>query len=112
MTSVAGTSSGGEAETQGSRRGGFGDRELLNELLVASGGHDEAAFARFYQLTSSWIYYLLRRRTGSTAQAEDAMVRVYAAIWQRAASFAAPSQSALAWATTLACDLAGRDCHA
>ena len=105
--SLAVTSSGGDAEAEGCRDGGFGGRSLLAELLVAAGRHDEAAFARFYQLTSPWIYYLLRRRLRSTARAEDAMVTVYTAIWQRAASFAPPSQSALAWATALAYDLVG-----
>jgi RNA polymerase sigma-70 factor (ECF subfamily) len=105
--SVALSSSGGEAEAEGCRDGAFGGNRLLGELLVASGRHDEAAFARFYQLTSPWIYYLLRRRLRSTARAEDAMVTVYTAIWQQAASFASPKQSALAWATTLAYDLVG-----
>jgi RNA polymerase sigma-70 factor (ECF subfamily) len=102
--SVAATTSGGLAGAE-SRRDAFGGRKQLGELLVAVGRHDEAAFARFYQLTSPWIYYLLGHRTSSTARAEDAMVRVYAAIWQRAASFAPPNQSALAWATTIVYDL-------
>jgi RNA polymerase sigma-70 factor (ECF subfamily) len=101
-TGAAAISSSGQAETENSGEDAFGDRSLLNELLVASGRHDEAAFARFYQLTSPWIYLLLRRRTGSIAHAEDAMRLVYTAIWRRAASFAPPKQSALAWATTIA----------
>ena len=103
--SVAATSSAGEAEAEGCRDGAFGGGRLLSELLVASGRHDEAAFARLYQLTSPWIYHLLRRRTRSTAHAEDAMCLVYTAIWQRAASFAPPNQSALAWTTTIAYDV-------
>jgi DNA-directed RNA polymerase specialized sigma24 family protein len=102
--SSAVASSGGEAEV--CREGAFGGPTLLGELLIASGRHDEAAFARFYQLTSPWIYYLLRRRTGSTGDAEDAMRLVYTTIWQRAARFA-PNQSALAWATTIAYDVVG-----
>ena len=103
--SVAVTSAGSEVEAAGCREGAFGGGRLLSELLVASGRHDEAAFARFYELTSPWIYYLLRRWTGSTARAEDALRLVYIAIWQRAASYAPPDQSALAWATTVAYDL-------
>jgi DNA-directed RNA polymerase specialized sigma24 family protein len=99
--SVTAISSGGESQAE-FRGGAFGDRRLLNELLVASGRQDEAAFTRFYELTSPWIYLLLRRRTGSTAHAENAMRLVYAAIWRRAASFAPTKQSALAWATTIA----------
>src|SRR6476469_9955953 len=90
--SVAGTSLGGEAEAGGWRAGAFGGRRLLSELLVASGRRDEAAFARFYDLTSSWIYCLLRRRTGSITRAEEAMVLVSPPIWHRAASFAPASQ--------------------
>ncbi len=105
--SVIATSSGCQAEAEGGREGAFGGRRLLGELLVASGRHDEAAFARFYQLTSPWIYYLLRRRTGSTSHAEDALRLVYTTIWQRAPSFAPPNQSALAWATTIAYDVVG-----
>ena len=100
--SLAATPSAGEAEAEGRREDAFGGRKLLSELLVASGRHDEAAFTRLYQLTSPWIYHLLRRRTGSTADAEDAMCLVYTTIWQRAASYAPPNQSALAWMSTLA----------
>jgi|SRR5688500_8200546 DNA-directed RNA polymerase specialized sigma24 family protein len=99
--SVTAISSGGESEAENVGRGAFGDRRLLNELLVASGRQDEAAFTRFYELTSPWIYLLLRRRMGSTTHAEHAMRLVYAAIWRRAASFAPAKQSALAWATTI-----------
>jgi DNA-directed RNA polymerase specialized sigma24 family protein len=107
IASVAVTSSAGEAEAEGCREGAFGGRRLLSELLVASGRHDEAAFARLYQLTSPWIYYLLRRRTGSTSHAEDALRLVYTTIWQRAASFTPPNQSALAWVTAIAYDVVG-----
>ena len=103
--SVAVTSSGGEAQAESCREGAFGGGGLFSELLVASGRQDEAAFARFYQLKSPWIYDLLRCRTGSTAHAGHAMRLVYTAIWQRAASFAPPNQSALAWVTPIAYDL-------
>jgi DNA-directed RNA polymerase specialized sigma24 family protein len=106
-TSVALSSTGGGAEAEGFRERAFGGRRLLDELLVAAGRHDQAAFARFYQLTSPWIFFLLRRRMRSTARAEDAMVSVYTAIWQRAAGFTPPNQSALAWATSIAYDLVG-----
>ena len=88
--------------------GAFGGRRVLGELLVASGRRDEAAFARFYQLTSPWTYSLLRRRPGSTPDAEDALRLVYTAIWQRAAGFAPRQQSAIAWLTTVIYDTVGR----
>jgi DNA-directed RNA polymerase specialized sigma24 family protein len=73
--------------------------------LVASGRHDEVAFTRLYQLTSPWIQHLLRRRTKSTADTENAMRLIYTTIWQRAASYGPPNESALAWMTHLAYDL-------
>ena len=105
--SLAVTSSSVGAETAGRREGAFGGRRLLGELLVASAHHDEAAFARFYDLTSPWIYYLLRRRTGPTGHADNALRLVYIAIWRRSPSFSPQNQSALAWATTIAFDVVG-----
>jgi RNA polymerase sigma-70 factor, ECF subfamily len=93
---------------EGRGDGAFGGRRLLGELLVASAHQDEAAFARFYQLTSPWTYYLLRRRLASTPDAEDALRLVYTAIWQRAAGFAPRQQSAVAWLTTVIYDTVGR----
>ncbi len=92
---------GSEATTDRCHDGTFGDARLLEELLVASGRHDEDAFARFYRLTSPWVYSLLSRRTGSTADAEEAMVRAYATTWREAATFVR-NQSALAWMTQVA----------
>ena len=99
------TSSAGRADAQGCRGGTFGTSTLLTDLVLASGRHDEAAFARFYQLTSPWIFYLLRRWTSSTAHAEDATRLVYTTAWRRAANFAPTDQSALAWVTTIAYDV-------
>ena len=103
--SVAVSSSGGEGRNEDCREGAFGGSKLLGELLVAAGRRDEAAFARFYQLTSPWIFFLLRRRTRSTADAEDAMRLVYTTIWRRAVTFAPANQSALTWATTIAYEM-------
>ena len=92
---------GSEATTDRCQKGTLGDAGMLEELLVASGRHDEDAFTRFYRLTSPWIYSLLSRCTGSTADAEEAMVRVYATTWRQAATFVR-NQSALAWMTKVA----------
>lgn len=103
---TAASASGGEVGP-GGREGAFGGNRVLADLLLASGRQDQAAFAQLYQLTSPWIYYLLRRRTGSTTEAEDAVVVVYAGIWHRAAQFASSNQSALSWLTTMTYELAG-----
>ena len=102
ITGFTAVSTAGQTQADAARDKAVGGEALLNELLVASGHHDEAAFARFYQLTSPWIYYLLLRRTGSTVLAEDALCNVYVAVWRRAGSFEPLEKSALAWATTLA----------
>ena len=105
ITGTAVLSAAGRTQAEGDQEKAFGGDALFNDLLVASGRHDEAAFARFYQLTSPWIYYLLLRRTGSTVLAEDALRDAYVAVWHRAPSFAPRETSALAWATTIALDL-------
>ena len=105
ITGTAVLTTAGRTHAEGARERACGGNALFNDLLVASGRHDEAAFARFYQLTSPWIYYLLLRRTGSTALAEEALRDAYVAVWHRAPSFAPLETSALAWATTIALGL-------
>ena len=105
--SSAGSPSCGEGAAEGREDGAFGGRRLLGDLLVASGRRDEAAFARFYQLTSPWIFHLLRRWTASIAHAEDATCVVYTTVWRRASGFAPSNRSALAWVTAIAYDVVG-----
>jgi DNA-directed RNA polymerase specialized sigma24 family protein len=102
--SLAATSAAGETAAERCREDASGGG-LLSELLVASGRHDEVAFTRLYQLTSPWMHHLLRRRTTSTADTENAIRLTYTTIWHRAASYAPPNQSALAWMTNLAYDV-------
>jgi RNA polymerase sigma-70 factor (ECF subfamily) len=104
ITSSAAISTTGQTQIEGAREN-LSSGALLNDLLVASGHHDEAAFAQFYELTSPWIYYLLVRRTGSTVRAENALCNVYVAVWRQAPSFASIEKSALAWVTTIALGL-------
>ncbi len=99
---TAASASGGEAESGGIRDGAFGGNRVLADLLSAAGRRDGEAFARLYQLTSPWIYYLLRRRPGSVAEAEAAMVTVYVGIWHRAGEFDPSDRSALSWLTSAA----------
>lgn len=102
MTGTAAISTVGQTPAEGAREKMSGGNALLNELLVACGHHDEAAFARFYELTSPWIYFLLLRRTESGALAEDALRDAYVAVWHQAFSYAPLETSALAWTTTIA----------
>jgi RNA polymerase sigma-70 factor (ECF subfamily) len=74
----------------------------LSALLTRCAERDQAALARFYELTSPWIYTLLRRRTRSVTEADDALVTVYTRVWRQAAEFTAQRRSALAWTTWLA----------
>jgi DNA-directed RNA polymerase specialized sigma24 family protein len=75
---------------------------ILAELLVRCADHDPTALAQLYELTSDWIYAVLRRRTASIATAEAAMVEVYTTVWRRAATFPSLKRTALAWMTSIA----------
>jgi DNA-directed RNA polymerase specialized sigma24 family protein len=87
----------GARRTDGSSQNG-----LLADLLIRCAARDEAAMADLYDLTSEWIYAVVRRRTASIALAEDALVKVYTAVWRRAATFSARQRSGLAWMTSIA----------
>ncbi len=75
---------------------------VLSALLKDCAHGDQAALARFYELTSPWIYTLIARRTSSAAEADDEVVTVYAKVWRRSVDFAGAGQSALAWTTSIA----------
>jgi DNA-directed RNA polymerase specialized sigma24 family protein len=84
------------------RGGGPQQNGMLAELLLRCADHDPTALAQLYELTSEWIYAVLRRRTASVATAEEAMVEVYTRVWRRAATFPALERTALAWMTSIA----------
>jgi Sigma-70 region 2 len=91
------------------RRGDIpGSDCVLTDLLDRCARRDETALAQLYDITSPWIYQLIRRRTASTAMADDAMVAIYATVWRKAAGFAGRDRSALSWITSIALHAVGQ----
>lgn len=72
------------------------------DLLPRIADGDEAAFSRFYDLTSPLMYGLARRIVGDPMAAEDVVSESYFQIWQQASRFSAERGSPLAWALTIA----------
>ena len=80
--------------------------EALPDLLLAVAEGDRAAFARFYQRTSAKLFGVVQRILPERSVAEDAMQEAYAKIWRNAAGFDARRGSPIAWAATIARNVA------
>jgi len=80
--------------------------EELPDLLLAVAEGDRAAFARFYQRTSAKLFGVVQRILPERSVAEDAMQEAYAKIWRNAAGFDARRGSPIAWAATIARNVA------
>jgi RNA polymerase sigma-70 factor (ECF subfamily) len=89
--------------TPSTRAGASMQDEDLGALVVRCAGGEADALTRLYELTSPWIYGLLRRRTSSVANADNAAVAVYSQVWRQASEYSGCRQSVLAWMTSIAC---------
>jgi RNA polymerase sigma-70 factor (ECF subfamily) len=74
----------------------------VDDLLVAAGGGDRAAFGALYDRTSARVFGLVRRLVVDPAQAEEVTQDVYLEIWQTAPRFDRDRGSAISWMFTLA----------
>ncbi|WP_436408293.1 ECF RNA polymerase sigma factor SigK [Agromyces zhanjiangensis] len=74
----------------------------LDDLLVATGVGDRAAFGALYDRTAGRILGLVRRVVVDPAQAEEVAQDVFLEVWQTAPRFDAARGSAIAWMFTLA----------
>ncbi len=74
----------------------------LEELLVASGRGDEAAFAHLYDATCPRVLGLARRLLRDPAQAEEVTQEVFWQIWRDGHGFDPARGAALTWILTLA----------
>ncbi len=72
------------------------------DLVPRIAAGDEAAFARFYDVTAPVMYGLVRRIVGDPMMAEDIVSESYFQIWQQASRFSAERGSPLTWALTIA----------
>ncbi|MGN7134795.1 sigma-70 family RNA polymerase sigma factor [Rhodococcoides corynebacterioides] len=74
----------------------------LVDLLVAVGRGDRAAFARFYDLTSSRVYGAVLRVLRDRGFSEECVQDVYLEVWQKAPTFSPSQGSPAAWLVTMA----------
>lgn len=74
----------------------------VDDLLVAAGAGDRAAFGALYDRTSARVFGLVRRLVVDPAQAEEVTQDVYLEIWQTAPRFDRDRGSAISWMFTLA----------
>ncbi|MGR0319113.1 ECF RNA polymerase sigma factor SigK [Agromyces sp. ZXT2-3] len=74
----------------------------LDDLLVATGSGDRAAFGDLYDRTAARIFGLVRRVVIDPAQAEEVAQDVFLEVWQTAPRFDPGRGSAISWMFTLA----------
>lgn len=74
----------------------------LEELLVATGQGDAAAFHTLYRRTSAKLYGMILRILPDRQQAEDAMQESYVRVWRNAAGYDAARGRPLTWLAAIA----------
>lgn len=77
-------------------------QDALADLIRATAGGDQQAFAELYRQTSRRVYGMARRVLIDAELAQDATQEVYLQVWQNAARFDAASGTPLAWLMTIA----------
>jgi RNA polymerase sigma-70 factor (ECF subfamily) len=75
--------------------------EQLRELLGRIASGDQAAFATFYDATSSAVFGMALRLTGDRSRAERVTADVYVAAWACAAEFDATDMEPERWLASL-----------
>jgi len=73
----------------------------LEDLLVAAGRGDEAAFAEVYDRLAPSVFGLARRVVRDPVLAEDVSQDVFASVWRQAARYDPAKGSAQTWVLTL-----------
>ncbi|WP_433200700.1 ECF RNA polymerase sigma factor SigK [Dactylosporangium sp. CS-047395] len=73
-----------------------------DDLLIAVGRGDEAAFGRLYDRTAARVYGLIRRVLRDPAQAEEVAQETLVEVWRSAARFDPARGTAAGWMLTIA----------
>ncbi|WP_433200855.1 ECF RNA polymerase sigma factor SigK [Dactylosporangium sp. CS-047395] len=77
-------------------------RATEDDLLVAVGRGDEAAFGRLYDRVAARVYGLIRRVLRDPAQAEEVTQEALVEVWRSAARFDPSRGTAAGWMLTIA----------
>jgi RNA polymerase sigma-70 factor (ECF subfamily) len=86
---------------QPSEKGGETPGVRLSDLLKRASRGDEAAFAEWYDATSSRAFGLAVRVLRDRAQAEEVTQEAYLDCWRQAARFDSAKGSAMSWLLTI-----------
>lgn len=77
-------------------------RRRLADLLRQCANGERAAFRRLYDLSSRFVFGVVKAVLPDDAMAEDVAQEVYVTIWRRAGSFDADKGNPLAWMAAIA----------
>lgn len=72
------------------------------ELVAGIAAGDPAAFAAFYDRHSSFVYGLLIRMLGRTAEADDALQETFLQVWREASRYEKDRASPTGWLVMMA----------
>lgn len=73
----------------------------LADLLAAAGRHDQRAFARLYELSSSRLFGVALKLLRRQDWAEEVLQEAYVSIWNHAADYNAALAAPFTWMTTI-----------
>ncbi len=89
-------------QTARKQRASAEQRRRLAELLTQCADKDRAAFRRLYDLSSRFVFGIVKAVLPDGEMAEDVAQEVYVTIWRRASSFDADKGNPLAWMAAIA----------
>lgn len=75
--------------------------DLLQQLLGACGRHDEAAFARLYELSSAKLFGVAMRILKREDWAEEVLQDCYVNIWNHALGYSPALSAPMTWMTSI-----------
>lgn len=78
------------------------DTDKLTQLLLATAGGSQPAFAELYQASSSHLFGLLMRMLKRRDWAEEALQDCYLRVWRKSESYEPRKGAPLTWLMTIA----------
>ena len=77
-------------------------RDELASLITSTAGGDRAAFERLYQLSSPYLFGMLRRLLGRQSWAEEILQECFVSIWQHASRYERDRSAPMTWMAAIA----------